>query len=112
VVPAGGEPAYATAALQWEEGLRRLREAPQEQRIAVELVHDRIVEALRRRLGGRFLTGELVALYDEGTDWCLDLAVAAVPDAAYAWDSAIADAAFGTYVREASDYFGGRRREG
>jgi hypothetical protein len=109
---AGGQAAYATAALQWEDGLRRLRDAPAEQRIAVELVHDRIVEALRRRLGGRFTTGELVELYDQGTDWCLDLAVAAVPDAPYAWDSAIADAAFGTYLREASDYSGGRRHDG
>jgi hypothetical protein len=102
---------YATAVLQWEEGLRRLRDAPDAQRIALELVHDRIVEELRKRLGGRFTTDELVELYGRGTDWCLALAVASVPEAPYAWDPAIADAAFGTYVREASDYAGGRRRE-
>jgi len=97
--------------LQWEDGLRRLREAPDGQRIAVELVHDRIVGELRKRLGGRFTTDELAELYARGTDWCMDVARAAVPEAPYAWDPAIADAAFGTYVREASDYAGGRRRE-
>ena len=102
---------YVTAVSQWEEGLRRLQEAPDGQRIALELVHDRIVEALRKRLGGRFTTDELAELYVRGTDWCLALAVEAVPEAPYAWDPAIADAAFGTYVREASDYAGGRRRE-
>jgi hypothetical protein len=102
---------YATATFQWEDGLRRLREAPEHQRIALELVHDRLVEELRKRLGGRFTTEELVHLYAQGTDWCLDLAVAAVPEAPYAWDPSVADAAFGTYVREASDYAGGRRRE-
>jgi hypothetical protein len=103
---------YATAVLQWEDGLRRLQEAPDRQRIALELVHDRIVAALRRRLGGKFTTDELAELYTQGTDWCLQLAVEAVPDAPYAWDPAVADAAFGTYVREASNYAGGRRREG
>ena len=102
---------YATAVFQWEDGLRRLREAPESQRLALELVRNRIVEQLRKRLGGKFTTEELAALYVEGTDWCLDLAVATVPEAPYAWDPAVADAAFGTYVREASDYAGGRRRE-
>jgi hypothetical protein len=102
---------YATAVLQWEEGLGRLKEAPEAQTIALELVHDRIVKELRKRLGGKFTTDELAELYARGTDWCLALAVEAVPEAPYAWDPAIADAAFGTYVREASDYAGGRRRE-
>ncbi|HEX3316491.1 MAG TPA: hypothetical protein VHR88_00610 [Solirubrobacteraceae bacterium] len=101
---------YATAVLQWEDGLRRLGEAPERQRIALELVHDRIVAELRKRLGGRFTTDELAELYTQGTDWCLQLAVESVPDAPYAWDPAVADAAFGTYLREASDYAGGRRR--
>jgi hypothetical protein len=102
---------YATAVLQWEDGLRRLRRAPDQQRIALELVHDRIVEELRKRLGGKFTAEELADLYNQGTDWCLQIAVRAMPEAPYAWDPAIADAAFGTYVREASDYAGGRRRD-
>jgi hypothetical protein len=101
---------YTTAVLQWEDGLRRLREAPDGQRIALELVHDRIVDELRRRLGGRFTTEELADLYTQGTDWCMALATRAVPEAPYAWDPAVADAAFGTYVREASDFAGGRQR--
>jgi hypothetical protein len=101
---------YATAVLQWEDGLRRLKEAPDEQRIAVDTVHDRIVDELRKRLGGRFTVEELADLYNQGTDWCLELAVRAVPEAPYAWDPAIFDAAFGTYAREASDFAGGRRR--
>jgi hypothetical protein len=102
---------YATAVFAWEDGLRRLREAPESQRFARELVRDRLVEALRKRLGGKFSTEELADLYAQGTDWCLDLAVATVPEAPYAWDPAVADAAFGTYVREAMDFAGGRRHD-
>jgi hypothetical protein len=102
---------YTTAVLQWEDGLRRLREAPDEQRIAVDTVHDRIVEALRKRLGGKFTVEELADLYNQGTDWCLELATRAVPGAPYAWDPAIADAAFGTYARGATDFAGGRRHD-
>ena len=101
---------YATAVLQWEEGLRRLRDAPDAQRIALERPRPHRGGAAPAP-GGRFTTDELVELYGRGTDWCLALAVASVSEAPYAWDPAIADAAFGTYVREASDYAGGRRRE-
>ena len=65
---------------------------------------------LRRRLGGSFTTDELADLYDAGTDWTLDLAVNVAPGAPWAWDQRIvADAAFARYVREATDYAGGRR---
>jgi hypothetical protein len=97
------------ALFQWEDGGRRLRQAPPDERDALERVTDRIVRELRRRLGGAFTTSELVALYAEGTDWCLDVALAAAPDQPYAWDAQIvADAAFGRYVREAMDFAGGR----
>jgi hypothetical protein len=102
---------YLTAAFQWEDGLRRVRSAPDGQRAVLELVRDRIVEELRKRLGGRFTSEELARLYVQGTDWCLDLAVRTLPDQPQAWDPAAADAAFGVYVREASDYAGGRRHE-
>jgi hypothetical protein len=103
--------AYDTAIEQWREGARRLEEAPREQREALERVVVRIVAELRRRLGGAFTAEELAELYDEGTDWCIDLAVATVPDAPYAWDARIvADAAFARYVRGAADFAGGRRR--
>ena len=62
--------------------------------------HAQVYDELRRRLGGPFTTEELVALYDEGTGWISDLAVAAAPDAPFAWDVRIVgDAAFARYVR-------------
>ena len=101
---------FDTASDQWAAGLRRLEEAPPDQRPVLERV-TRLIEAeLRRRLGGPFTSGELADLYDEGTDWCSDIAYAAAPDQPYAWDvRVVADAAFGRYLREAVDYAGGRR---
>jgi hypothetical protein len=100
---------FETALPQWEEGLRRLADAPPEQRRVLERVTQRIVDELRRRLGGAFTTTELADLYDEGTDWCSDLAVATAPEDPYAWDvRTVADAAFARYLRGATDYAGGR----
>ena len=101
---------FATARFQWEEGARYLAAARDDDRRAIERVSDRIVDELRRRLGGPFTIGELVDLYSGGTDWALDLAATAAPDTPAAWDSRVADAAFLRYAREASDYAGGRRR--
>ncbi len=101
---------FDTAIHQWREGERRLEDAPPPQRVALERVTDAIHRELRRRLGGAFTTDELADLYDSGTDWTLDLAVSVAPGAPWAWDQRIvADAAFGRYVREATDYAGGRR---
>ena len=95
---------------QWEQGRRRLLDAPPVRRAALERVSGEIVAELRRRLGGSFTTAELADLYEQGTDWCLALAVAAAPEDPHAWDTEIvADAAFAQYVREASDFAGGRR---
>jgi hypothetical protein len=103
---------YETAMHQWREGERRLRAAAPEARPALERVTDRIVAELRRRLGGPFTIDELVHLYEEGTGWCTDVAYRAAPGAPWAWDArTVADAAFGRYVREATDYAGGRRLE-
>jgi hypothetical protein len=100
------------AIFQWQQGERRLRDAPPSRRAVLERVIDRIVADLRRRLGGRFATAELVALYEEGADWCLDLAMAAAPEEPDAWDvQTVAGAAFARYVREAYDFAGGRRVE-
>ena len=102
-------PPVENALFQWEEGGRRLRQASPDERAVLELVTERIVRALRRRLGGAFTTSELVDLYAEGTDWCLDLAVAVAPDQPYAWEAqTVADAAFARYLREAMDFAGGR----
>lgn len=95
---------------EWQAGERRAAETPLPQRIAVDRVVDELVAELRRRLGSTFTVDELVALYDHGTGWCLDLAYAIAPGAPWAWDPrTTADAAFARYVREAQDYAGGRR---
>ncbi len=95
---------------QWRAGLRRLEEAPAAERPILERVVARVEADLRRRLGGVFTTGELTELYDQGTGWVSDLAVATAPDHPEAWDVRIVgDAAFGRYVREAVDWAGGRR---
>jgi hypothetical protein len=95
----------------WEDGARRLENADPSERQTLERVRDAIVLELRRRLGGPFTTSELAALYDElGTDWCFDVARRVAPHNPSAWDMpTVAGAAFARYVRQASDYAGGRR---
>ena len=101
---------FENAIFQWEEGERRLRQSDPRTRATLERVTERIVQDLRRRLGGPFTTAELTDLYAAGTDWCLDVALAAAPDDPRAWElQTVADAAFGRYVREAVDFAGGRR---
>src|SRR4051794_22921732 len=100
---------------QWEEGSRRLATAPPEQRRLLDRVTTKVVEELRPRLGGPFPTDELVELYDRGTGWVTDVAVGAAPEDPEAWDvRVVGDAAFARYLREATDFAGGRRvlREG
>ncbi|MCA1690111.1 MAG: hypothetical protein LC720_06650 [Actinobacteria bacterium] len=97
-----------TALHHWQNGDRSLREAPPERRATLERVCERIYEELRRRLGGSFGALELVAVYEAGNDWYLQLAAGVAPDAPWAWDARVADAAFHRYLREAYDYAGGR----
>ena len=101
---------FETAYDQWRAGLRRLEDAPAGDRRILEDVTGRIEDELRRRLGGPFTTQELVDLYEQGTGWVSDLAVAAAPEHPQAWDvRVVGDAAFGRYVRGAVDWAGGRR---
>jgi hypothetical protein len=101
-----------TALQLWSDGQRRLSAAAPDERRLLERVADRIVDELRRRLGGPFTTRELADLYSAGTDWCLDVAIATTPDDPRGWDAATAgNAAFARYVREATDWAGGRRRQ-
>ena len=104
--------AYENAVVQWKDGERRLAAAPPEHTQALERVTQRVLAELRRRLGGPFTIDELVALYEQGTSWCLDIAYKTAPGAPWAWEErTVADAAFARYQREASDYAGGRRLE-
>lgn len=103
---------YETAVHQWADGSRRLEAAHPDEVSVLERVSGRIEDELRRRLGGPFTTDELAALYDQGTSWCTELAMDAAPNDPYAWDArVVADAAFARYLREATDYAGGRRLE-
>jgi hypothetical protein len=96
----------------WEEGARRLAAAAPDDRPVLERVRDAIVTELRRRLGGPFTSSELAELYSQGTDWIYDLAVRTAPTTPEAWDvPTVGGAAFARYLREASDYSGGRRLE-
>ena len=102
--------AFDTAIQEWRAGERRLQAAAPDLRRVLDRVVDALVGELRRRLGGTFTADELVALYDRGTSWCMDLAVAVAPEEPRAWEAdTVADAAFARYLREAADYAGGRR---
>jgi hypothetical protein len=101
---------FETANYQWQQGERRLRSEPSERRLRKERVTEALVAGLRRRLGGRFSSDELVQLYDGGTSWCLQVAMKVAPDDPSAWEAGVViDAAFARYLREAADYAGGRR---
>ncbi len=94
--------ALENALYQWQDGQRRVREAPE-----LERAVDAVVDELRRRLGSTFTLNELAELYAEGSDWATD-AAARVSGAANA--AIAADAAFTRYAREAKDYAGGRQK--
>jgi len=98
-----------SAIYSWQQGERRLAAQPPERAARLQRVSDALVAELRRRLGGRFSSSELVALYRAGTSWCLPIAMKVAPQDPWAWDAAIVvDAAFARYLREAADYAGGR----
>lgn len=97
------------ALFQWRKGLQRLEDSPVERRILLERITEAIVAELRRRLGGRFSSGELADLYGLGTSWALQLAMELAPEDPWAWDTGlVVDAAFARYLRDAADYAGGR----
>jgi hypothetical protein len=101
---------FENANYQWQQGERRLRAEPADRRALLDRVTDALVAELRRRLGGRFSSEELVALYESGTAWCLPVAMKVAPEEPWAWDAGVVtDAAFARYLREAADYAGGRR---
>jgi hypothetical protein len=104
---------FENAIYQWQQGERRLQSEPPERSRRLECVTDALVSELRRRLGGRFSSQELVELYGRGTTWCLQVAMREAPEDPWAWEAGVVvDAAFGRYLREAADYAGGRREIG
>jgi hypothetical protein len=101
---------YETAIQQWREGRRRLQEAPREELRVLDRVVEQIYQELRRRLGSAFTVDELVDLYESGTEWAQQVAMQVAPEDPFAWEPrTVVDGAFARYVREASDFAGGRR---
>lgn len=96
------------ALFQWEEGERRLREAPDIERADLERAMEIVMDELTRRLGSSFSLEELGDLYASDVDWASDLARRYMAGTDSAW---VVDAAFGRYAREATNFGGGRRRE-
>ena len=103
--------AYAieNALFQWEEGERRVLQAPDLERADLERAVAVVMDELRRRLGSAFAVEELASLYAGGADWASTLAQREAAGTDSVW---VVDAAFYRYAREASDYAGGRPREG
>ena len=97
--------AVENALFQWEEGERRLRQAPDLERADLDRAVSVVTDEIRRRLGSSFSVSELAGLYGEGVDWASDLAQAQSAGGDAAW---VVDAAFGRYAREATDFAGGR----
>jgi hypothetical protein len=100
------DPALENAFFQWEEGERRLREAPDLERADLERAAAVVLPELRRRLGSAFTVEELADLYGAGTDWALELA----GNQAGTEAAIVVDAVFQRYARSALNYAGGRRR--
>jgi hypothetical protein len=101
---------YQAAIQQWREGARGLAQASPEQLRILDRVVDRIYAELRRRLGSTFSVDELVDFYEAGTLWAEQLAMQTAPDHPWAWEPRLViDGSFARYVREASDYAGGKR---
>jgi hypothetical protein len=100
--------AYAleNARFQWDEGERRVRQADDPTRTDLERSVEDVLDLLRRRLGSSFTIAELAQLYGSGTDWADDVA----RRRAGSDSSAVVDAAFGRYAREATDFAGGKQR--
>lgn len=98
-----------TALHQWQNGERRLAQAPAAQRRALERVIERIVAELRWRLGSSFTIDELVECYEESPAWSLGLALQASPAEPMAWEQWVSDAAFYRHLRRARDWPHGAR---
>jgi hypothetical protein len=92
---------------QWRDGNRRLEEARADGRRYRQLTEgaDRVVDALRRRLGQSFTLEELASTYHGADDWVRDLLEDTDPEGGVPNEpGTVADAAFHAYARGAVDY--------
>ena len=100
-------PDLELARQQWRDGNRRVEAARGDRQRYRQLVEgaDRVVDALRRRLGQSFTLSELAAAYGGADDRVRELLEDADPDGAVpAEPGTVADAAFHAYARGAVDY--------
>lgn len=94
---------------EWLEAERRLEREPRARQQTLDVIVARVLEELRRSVGRPFQLRELVAHYDGGTAWAVDLATRTAPGEPWAWAPNLAiDAAYGRYARFARDVGGGR----
>jgi len=92
---------------QWRDGNRRLEDARVDGQRYRQLVEstDRVVDALRRRLGQSFTLNELAAAYGGADDWVQELLEDADPEGGVPLEpGTVTDAAFHAYARGAVDY--------
>jgi hypothetical protein len=92
---------------QWNDGNRRIEAARADNGRYLRLTRqvDTVVAALRQRLGQIFTLAELADAYDGADAWTGDVLDEADPDAAPATEpGTVADAAFHSYARGATDY--------
>ena len=100
-------PDLELARQQWRDGNRRLEEARGDRQRYRQLVEgtDRVVDALRRRIGQSFTLDELAAAYGGADDWVLELLEETDPEGSVPLEpGTVADAAFHAYARGAVDY--------
>lgn len=94
----------------WLEADRRVGREPVKRRQVLDDLADVLVAELRRRVGRPFRLDELVADYEQGTDWAVSMLVEHAPTEPWAWAPNLAvDAAYARYARFARDVGGGRR---
>lgn len=92
--------------LQWDEAYRGLSSGPRgasDPHVLEQI--EAVTNALRRRIGGTFTLGELVAVYDSSDRWALDaIAERSTGSEWLRTASTATDAAFHLYARGARDY--------
>jgi hypothetical protein len=95
------------ARFQWEQGERTIRQSDEPTRTDLDRAVEAVLDGLRQRVGSTFTINELADFYGEGTDWADDIASRS---RAGGDSSAVVDAAFNRYAREATDFAGGKQR--
>ncbi|HST17191.1 MAG TPA: hypothetical protein VLK36_05945 [Gaiellaceae bacterium] len=93
---------------QWKDGQRRLdetRRADAQRFAGIARQVDLVVAALRRRVGQTFTLSELAETYGGADNWVRELLDDEDPEGAPAVEAGtVADAAFESYARGATDY--------